>query len=400
MSHKIYDIGIIGAGVSGCLSSLRLLQKSNASIAVFDIGRPFAKRRRQLEGALGCFPSGDGKLYLDNFDQIQHRNINHVKKYLLKILHEAGPIEESKNYTVSAATKKKIINNNYEIHYHNYIQWKPENIHKLSKQLVEQYEANQHRIDFLFDNEVFSIYKKNNQFTISSEKGEFYCKKIILNPGRSGWRWATKFYNDFGILTDNSDSWLGVKFEMPASCMKDFNKAHASLSKEGTLIGPISWGGTIVPEDHADLVLSSFRSNEERWKSEKVSFSVYKKQSIKDHGTEHSERLAKLTYLLFNDRVSKEKNKIFLKNKSQLNLLSEFNWLFQQMEELNLIINDFNNKASYYIPDILCKPGKVNLSKDFETNVEGLFVTGEAAGINGIIGAMASGVIAADKIIK
>lgn len=400
MSHQIYDIGIIGAGVSGCLSSLRILQKSDASVIVFDIGRPFAKRRRQLEGALGCFPNSDGKLYLDNFDQFQHRNLSNIKKYLFKILKNSGPITESKNNTVNSSLKKKINESNYNIHYHNYIQWKPENIHKLSKYLVEEYESHSKKINFSFDNEVFSIHKKNNHFVISSEKGEFICKKILLNPGRSGWRWVTKFYSDFGILEDNNLAWLGVKFEIPSHYMKDFNKSHLSLLKENIMIGPFSWGGTVVPEDHADLVISSFRSNEERWKSEKVSFSVYKKHVIQNQGTQYSERLAKLTYLLFNDRVSKEKNKIFLKKKSQLNLLSEFNWLFEQMEELNSIIDDFNNKAYYYIPDILCKPGKVNLTKDFETNISGLFVTGEAAGVDGIIGAMTSGVIAADKMIK
>lgn len=400
MSHQVYDIGIIGAGVSGCLASLRLLEKSDASIIVFDIGRPFAKRRRQLEGALGCFPNSDGKLYLDNFDQFQHRNLNNVRKYLYKLLETSGPTTESKNNNILAGVKKKITDSNYKIHYHNYIQWKPENIHKLSKYLVERYESYNDKITFSFDNEVFSIHKKNNYFLISSEKGDFFCKKILLNPGRSGWRWATKFYQDFGILEENNHSWLGVKFEIPGYCMKDFNKSHVSLLKEDTIIGPISWGGTVVPEDHADLVVSSFRSNEDRWKTEKVSFSVYKKQISLNYGIQHSERLAKLTYLLFNDRVSKEKNKIFIKKKSQLNLLSEFNWLIHQMDELNNIINDFNNKASYYIPDILCKPGKIKLSKDFETNVDGLFVTGEAAGINGIIGAMTSGVIAADKMIK
>lgn len=397
---KIYDVGIIGAGVSGCFSSLRLLQKTDASIVVFDIGRPFAKRRRQLEGALGCFPSGDGKLYLDNFEQFDNKNLHNIKKYIFKILEEAGPINESKNYNVSASLKKKLVEKNFNIHYHNYIQWKPESIHKLSKNLVLEYDQYEGRIDFSFDNEVYSVLKKNNEFVVDSERGEFTCKKLILNPGRSGWRWATKFYDDFGILEENNDSWVGVKFEVPNHCMKDFNKSHMSMSKQDTLIGPLSWNGTIMPEDHADMVISSFRSNEDRWKSEKVSFSVYKKSVIKNNGTENSERLAKLTYLLFNDRVSKEKNKIFIKNKSQLNLLKEFNWLVPQMDELNDLIPDFNNKANYYIPDILCKPGKVSLSKSFESNVSGLFVTGEAAGINGILGAMTSGIIAADKIMK
>src|SRR5277367_2230929 len=66
-----YDVGIIGGGVAGAFATLKLAKDhKNAKVILFDLGRPPAKRRRQLEGFLGCLPNSDGKLYLNDLDKV------------------------------------------------------------------------------------------------------------------------------------------------------------------------------------------------------------------------------------------------------------------------------------------------------------------------------------------
>jgi len=67
----IFDVGIIGAGVAGSFATYKISKEyKNVKTIVFDLGRPPMKRRRQLEGWLGCLPNSDGKLYLTDIDKV------------------------------------------------------------------------------------------------------------------------------------------------------------------------------------------------------------------------------------------------------------------------------------------------------------------------------------------
>jgi uncharacterized FAD-dependent dehydrogenase len=203
-----------------------------------------------------------------------------------------------------------------------------------------------------------------------------------------------------GLPVEDNFAQYGVRFEISTQYAKELHKTNATLLRHDTEIGPFSWNGTILPEDHADMVISNFRSNEDRWKTEKVSFSYIKKVEYPSEGVNQTERIAKLAYLLFNDRVSKEKNKIFLKGGSQLNYMPEYSWLSGAMEEIEEMIPDFINKGSYHIPEILPMPGKINVNKNFMTEISDLYVAGESAGIRGLLGAAISGILAADGVMK
>jgi hypothetical protein len=191
-----------------------------------------------------------------------------------------------------------------------------------------------------------------------------------------------------------------VRFEIAGQYAKDLQKTNCTLYKDDVEIGPFLWNGTVIPEDHADMVISSFRSNEERWKSEKVNFSYINKFKFENDGVNQTERIAKLTYLLFNDRVSREKNRIYLKGNSQLNLLPEYTWLKNAIEEVGVILPEFVTKGYYHIPEILPLPGKIEIDDNHMSEVSNLFVAGESAGYRGIMGAAISGILAAEGVVK
>lgn len=398
----IYDLAIIGAGVAGCFAAQRLEENYNLKILLLDLGRPFAKRRRQIEGAMGCLPSGDGKWYcsqMSQFDHLDGRKINSAKKWLDKKFDECGGTKVIKDTLPLTALRNRVSKLGFEIKNNDYIQWKPENVHKLSKIFSDTFENSQN-IKMQFDTEVFKILKKKNQFVIHSEAQDFFCKKILFCPGRSGWRWANDFYKELGMAVQDDYANYGVKFEIAGQYAKELQKTNCSFHKEDVEIGPFLWNGTVIPEDHADMVISSFRSNEERWKSEKVTFSYIKKFKFENEGVNQTERVAKLTYLLFNDRVSREKNKIFLKGNSQLNLLPEYNWLGKAIEEVGFILPEFVSKGAYHIPEILPLPGKIELDGNHMSEVSNLFIAGESAGYRGLMGAAISGILAAEGVVK
>lgn len=399
-----YDIGIIGAGVAGVFAALRISQ-CNPSIKtiIFDFGRPPGKRRRQLEGWFGCFPAGDGKIYPGDLDNVltlvDGRKARHANKWVFDTLAQANYMKLVKDTLPHATTQKRIHQANFIIKTNDYYQWKPESIHHLSKIISEDIEK-AGNTDFSFDNEVQNISQKKGYFQVSTVDGEYICKRLIMCVGRSGWRWVTKQYKDLEICSNDDYATLGVRLEMSAHHLKDFNKSHCTLSRADLEVGPFSWFGTIIPEDHADLVISNFRSNEDRWKSDKVSFSLLSPRFFKNEGCYQTDRLGKLAFLLFNDRVSKERIRIFLKNESQLCYLPEYSWLKKVLEELDTIIPNILSRGYLHVPNISPMAARINLGTNLESEIEGLFVAGESAGIKGIAAAAIMGCVAGDSACK
>jgi len=394
-----YDVGIIGAGVAGAFAALRIAEKYSANTILFDIGRPPGKRRRQIEGFLGCFPTGDGKIYPNDLNNVKDivdgRKATPAYKWVYNRMKQVNNMRLIKSTKLSVVAKKRIKQSNFDIHYNDYFQWKPESVHRLSK-LISNTMDDSGTIDYSFDNEVFSIRKKDGDFIIYTNKGNFCCKKLILCVGRSGWRWVTNLYDDLGIISSDDYARYGIRVEIAAQHLKDFNGSHCTLVRDNLELGPFCWNGTIIPEDHSDLVISAFRSNENRWRTDKVSFSLLGKRFFKDQGSVQADRIGKLSFLLFNDRVSKEKINTFILGNSLLNLVPEFSWLKDTMMELNNVIPRLCDRGYFHVPNISPMSAGIRLGSNLESEIEGMFVAGESAGVKGIAAAAIMGKVAAD----
>ena len=188
---------------------------------------------------------------------------------------------------------------------------------------------------------------------------------------------------------------------MNSGNMKEFNKSNCTLFKSKDLeIGPLSWNGTIIPEDHVDLAITTFRSNENRWKSDKVSFSVIGNRYYPNKGYEQTDRVGNLTYVLSNDRILKEKVSTIINKKSVISKLKEYDWLIETIQELSGIMPDIMNKAYFHVPTIMPMAPAINIGNNMETEVPGMFVVGETAGINGLLAAAVMGAAVGDTVCK
>lgn len=398
----IYDLGIIGAGISGVFAAYKMAKENKTSkVFLIDLGRPPAKRRRFLEGWLGVLPNSDGKLYEHDQEKISTilgtRKAKSSVKWATSVFSNSSDLKIIKDKTPSVSAEKRIKKAGYEFYTNNYSQLFPKEIHALSKFFNNQIESSGN-ITYSFDNEVYDITKQKGIFHINSQGGEFKCKKLLITVGRSGWRWANKIYSKFGIVESNDVARYGVRLEMPALFLKDFNKSNCTIYKDNMEIGPFSWNGTIIPEDHVDLAISTFRSNENRWKTDKVSFNFIGSIPMKD-GVEEIERIGALTFLLSNDRILKEKVSLIMSDKSKVvSIMKEYNWLKNELTQLSSIIPDILTKAHFHVPTLVPMVPNINIGTNLETELDGLFVAGESAGVSGILSAAAMGSAAIDGI--
>lgn len=401
----IFDVGIIGAGVAGAFATLKIAKEyKNVKTVVFDLGRPPMKRRRQLEGWLGCLPNSDGKLYLNDFDKVSNLvGLRKAKSSLTtfnNVLSNIGKFKVIKDKAPIASLDKKLKKAGYDVKLNDYMQMYPKDIHSLSKYMSETID-NSKNITFSFDNEVQTISKQKGVFTIVTDEQEYKCKKIIIAVGRSGWRWARDIYSNFGIIDNNDVATFGIRVETTSTIMKDFNKSNCTITKGNEWeIGPLSWNGTVIPEDHVDVAISAFRANENRWKSDKVSFSLIANRPFPNFGFEQTDRIAKLTFVLSNDRIIKERISHILNDKSKISIIPEYNWTKDVISELALIMPELVTKGYYHVPTILPMAPKINIGSNLETEIDGMFVVGESAGVHGILSAALMGQIASDNICK
>ena len=402
---KDFDVGIIGAGVAGAFATLKLAKDhKNIRAIVFDLGRPPMKRRRQLEGWLGCLPNSDGKLYQTDIGKVAQitglRRAKSASTWFKHVIEQVDSYKIVKDRSPSAAMEKKIKKLGYDVLLNDYVQIYPKEVHALSKYMAETIEKNKN-ITFSFDNEVLRIAKQKNLFVITTESQEYRCKKIIVAVGRSGWRWAKELYSSFGIIDNNDTARFGIRVETNSSVMKEFNKSNCTLLKGDQIeIGPLSWYGTVIPEDHLDLAISAFRSNENRWKSDKVSFSLIGNRPFPGAGFEQTDRMGKLAFVLANDRVIKERISSIIAKKSRVSIIEEYDWLCPVIEELATVIPEITNKAYFHIPTIVPAAPRINIGDNLETEIEGMFVAGESAGVHGILAAGIMGIAAADAISR
>jgi uncharacterized FAD-dependent dehydrogenase len=400
-----FDIGIIGSGIAGTFAAYKIAKEhKNLKVVLFDLGRPPAKRRRQLEGFFGVLPNSDGKFYLNDVEKVSNiigsRKANAGAKSVSKVLKNIFDYKIIKDKSPSVSMLKKIDKFGYNLALNDHVQIYPKEIHALSKFVAEGLESAQN-ITFNFDDEVKEITKQKNIFHVQTETKEIKCKKILVAVGRSGWRWASDLYSKFGIIESNNIARYGIRIELPSSSVKDFNKSNCTLLQGNDLeIGPFSWYGTVIPEDHVDLAISAFRSNENRWKSDKVSFTFIGNRLVDNNGFEQTDRIGKLTFVLSNDRIVKEKVSSIIANKSKISIIKEYNWLSEELQKLSNVIPDVLTKAYFHVPTILPLIPEINIGEDLSTEIPGLYVAGESAGITGILAAAITGTVAGAEMCK
>ncbi len=413
-SFSCYDVAVVGAGPAGLFAVYHLLQKNpDLKIILLELGRPPGKRRRQLEGWLGSFMFGDGKMYLNDLSVVQnklssHDSVNSVWQEYHQFLSDFNKNKIAKDNGPSPILEKKILELNFSCQKNDYWQWRPDNIHALSRFLAEEFEKHQtsSSLTTKFDSEVAKIEKReDNYFEIEllSSEEKFLAQKVLIASGRSGWRWSSDLVHKFGINSLDTKFSLGIFLEFPAHHLKDFQHSNCLLAKNDFEIGPFSWHGTVIPEDHADFVLAAFRSNEDRWKSEKVSFGLKKKLPLPKNissGVKETERLGKLAFLLFNDRVSRERIKLFLRGESQLSYLKEFDIFKEIFADLSEIIPDFGNRGYLHAPYFQTIVPEFQVDPFCQSDVENLYFAGESLGLHGIVSAILTGHLAAEGMMR
>jgi uncharacterized FAD-dependent dehydrogenase len=399
-----YSVAILGSGLSGTFAALKIAKDhKNIKTILIDTGAKPAKRKSQMMGFLGLLPSSDGKLFLNDISSLAQitgtKKANTAYKWFNSYIKNIIDAKIIKDRSPNISMEKKIRKAGFDIQLNNHIQIYPKDIHTLSKHIANILYSSKN-ITMSFDNEVFDIKKNKRSFIIETQNGEIEAKRIVIAVGRSGWRQAKQWYDEFDIVENNDIAKFGVRIEATSSVMKDFNKSCCSLVNNNLRIGPLSNGGTVLPEDHIDFANSSYRSNEGRWASDKVSFEFIADCNFPGRGIEETDRLAQLMFVLCNDRLVKEKLSSIIAKKSIISVLPEFDFLIHELKNIIEWFPDLIAKGYFYIPCVYPIFSTIKVNNNFSTDANGVYVAGESSGLHGLLAAALSGISVGDSVCK
>ena len=66
----------------------------------------------------------------------------------------------------------------------------------------------------------------------------------------------------------------------------------------------------------------------------------------------------------------------------------------------SIFIPNLLTKGSFHVPNIIPNPSKININSNLETDIDGMFVAGESAGVQGILASATMGAICAEGVCK
>ena len=446
---KKYDICIIGSGPCGLTSALELSKKFK--ICIIDAGRNFEGRKCPLDetgkciqncnpctiitGYGGCqfidgtkacfFPAGSGLFNFGSKDEI----INYYN-YVENLLNFFGkPIRQKVNKDKIQKITKKFNNQNIDVKYYNAQKVDREIMKHISENIRKRLLEN--HVDFYY-NELVKDIQKNNIFIITTNNMQFQANKVIIATGRYGKFFLNNLTKKLNIDYDmnNFEGELGIRIEMPYSYFNKINDIFNDIklkrriddnneirtfcqNYKGTIrkcvfdtdISKItSLDGCILGLDNnTNSINIAIHHRKSKIKEAEKFRNIIIKTNI------DNKPIAQNMKSFLNNNMDCEINETYctmpdysIGNINDYLPIDTLNYIKKMIIDIDKVIPGFASKDNIvYAPSFELGENKYKLSKSFETNVEGLYIGGDASGyFRGLMQAMISGKIISKDILQ
>jgi len=457
---KKYDIIVAGSGAAGVFLSYELTRiKNNASILIIDKGAPVEERICPISAGksstcIKCTPChimngyggagtlSDGKYNITTeFGGDLHRYLGREKamelmEYVDSVLCENGGAEAKLYSTENSDLKTLALRNNLHL-----LQAKVRHLgtDRNAKILQTLFDQTKERVDFMFRTCVDSVeVRGDHDFAVRTGKGdEFECSDLVLATGRSGSKWISKICEENGIAQKNNRVDIGVRVELPAEIFKPITDAvyEAKLvyktDKYTDMVRTFCmnpYGEVVAENTNGIITVNGHSYADEGLRTENTNFALLVSNKFTEpfeDSNEYGESIARLSNMLgggvlmqrFGDLVKGRRSserrmeKCFTRPTLQatpgdLSLVipkRQLDNIIEMVYALDKIApGTANEDTLLYGVEVKFYNSKVEVDKNLETKVKGLYALGDGSGVtHSLSQASASGVyvgrILADK---
>jgi len=431
-------IAIIGAGPAGFFAAHKL--KGHAQIDIFDKGRKINQRncpKDKAKKCIDCHPCNvhqgiggaglmsDGKLLYDirignNLGELISEEENQtVVSQVQKIFEDYGIQTANTNEKEIVDLKTKALQNGIDFIYATQAHIGSDRLPNLMRQMQIDLEE---KVNFYSNKEISNL----------NELKDYDA--ILVAPGRGGSSWLEKVLRTQEIKVGYRPVDIGVRVEVPHEITKQITdvtrdmKFYVRAPTFNDLVRTFCTcpQGYVGQETHEDFVLVNGEARAEEF-SPNTNFAVLTTIPLEESNTNHySETMAKLGYALrdgkkitiqrLGDLKRGRRSKASNQSKFHLNpTFKEAEWgdislalaarhytnIIEGLEMFNRIIPGLTNDSTLlYAPEMKFHGLKIPTDNYLHAG-QNIYVAGDGAGVSrGIVGAAASGILAAEGILK
>jgi uncharacterized FAD-dependent dehydrogenase len=443
---KRYQVIIVGAGPAGLFAGYELLKKSFREVLLIDKGKSSSLRRQGndvLSGIGGAGLFSDGKLNftprLGQTDLTEFLEYQEAEKLITETEEifrsfgmdgETYPIDMELAETYRKKAKKLGFDLQIIKQKHLGTENLPGYIGKMENFLKEK------GIEIETGSEVLGFIVKNKRVVgIKTDKVDILADNVLVAPGRAGNGWLTKELEKAGAKLEQKAIEVGVRVEVPAEVLQEICSTiydptfylHTASFDDELRTFCTNPTGFVAEEKYKEFVCVNGHAYNNR-QSANANFALLDKVSLSEPVTDtiaYGESICKLAstigggkpilqrYADFKrhrrstwERLAKSYVEPTLKEVTPGDIGMALPYrvvvnLIEGIERLNEMLPGLAcDSTLLYAPEVKFFSVRPKIGKNLETQIEGLFVAGDGAGVSGnIVGAAATGIIAARGII-
>ncbi len=444
-----YDVIIVGAGASGIFTAYELTRLNrNIKILIIEKGHSLDKRKCPINGKNimscqdcktcnivngfgGSGSMSDGKYNITNnfggelFKYVGYDEAIELMHYVDEVNLKMGGQGAKLYSTANSRLRTEALKND---------------LHLLDAEvrhfgtdrnlviLSNMYDYLKDKTEIMFDTAVTDIEGKDNTFTVSTAKGEFGCKKLILATGRSGSKWISVVCNKLGIKTRSNRVDIGVRVELPAEIFAHItddvyeSKIVYRTKKYSDMVRTFCmnpYGEVVTENTNGIMTVNGHSYSDPKLRTQNTNFALLVSNNFTEpfkDSNEYGESIARLSNMLgggvlvqrFGDLVRGNRTTEHRLTQSftrptlnatpgDLSLVipkRQLDDIIEMIYALDKIAPGTANESTLlYGVEVKFYNSKVEVDSNLETKIKGLYILGDGSGVtHSLSQASASGV--------